>query len=68
MHLKLDQQTDRRDCACGIKMESDLDVDDPSNHENEQRAETWVLKITLRLDDGKDFSDFLPWHTLASSS
>ena len=49
-------------------MESDLDVDDPSNHENEQRAETWVLKITLRLDDGKDFSDFLPWHTLASSS
>ena len=25
-------------------MESDLDVDDPSSHANEQRAETWFLR------------------------
>ena len=35
--LKLDQQTvfsfDRRYCACRIRMESDLNVDDPSSHE-----------------------------------
>ena len=40
-------------------MESDLDVDDPSSHENEQRAGTCFLKITVRLDNGKDFSDIL---------
>ena len=36
-------------------MVSDLDVDDPSRYENEQRAETWFLKITVRLDDDRDF-------------
>ena len=40
-------------------MESDLDLDDPSSHENELRAETWFFKITVRLDDGRDFSDVL---------
>ena len=40
-------------------MESDLDIDDPSSHENEQRAEKWFFKITVRLDNGKDFSDIL---------
>ena len=38
-------------------MKSDLDVDDPSSHENELRAETWFFKITVRLDDDRDFSD-----------
>ena len=36
-----------------------VDVDDPSSHKNEQRAETWFFKITVRLDNGKDFSDIL---------
>ena len=40
-------------------MESDLNVDDPSRHENDQRAETWFFKIIVRLDDCKDFSDIL---------
>ena len=40
-------------------MESDLDVDDPSSHDNELRAETWFFKITVCLDDGRDFSDVL---------
>ena len=40
-------------------MESDLDVDDPSSHEQEQKAETWFLKITVCLNNGKDFSDIL---------
>ena len=40
-------------------MESDLDVDDASSHDNELRAETWFFKITVRLDDGRDFSDVL---------
>ena len=40
-------------------MESDLDVDDPSSHDNELRAETWFFMITVRLDDGRDFSDVL---------
>ena len=38
-------------------MESDLDVDDPSSHENEVRAETWFLKIIVHLDDDRDFTD-----------
>ena len=40
-------------------MESDLDVDDPSSHDNELWAETWFFKITMRLYDGRDFSDVL---------
>ena len=40
-------------------MESYLDVDDPSSHDNELRAETWFFMITVRLDDGRDFSDVL---------
>ena len=40
-------------------MESDLNVDDPSSHDNELRAETWFFMITVRLDDGRDFSDVL---------
>ena len=40
-------------------MKSDLDVDDPSSHENELRAETLYFKITVRLDDKRDFSDVL---------
>ena len=40
-------------------MESDLDVDDLSSHENKQRAETWFLKITVLLESGKDLSDIL---------
>ena len=34
-------------------------MDDPSSHENELLAETWFFKITVRLDDGRDFSDVL---------
>ena len=34
-------------------------MDDPSSHENELRAETWYFKITVRLDDERDFSDVL---------
>ena len=40
-------------------METDLDVDDPSSHENELRAEIWFFKITVRLEDDRDFSDVL---------
>ena len=40
-------------------MESDLNVDDPSSHENELLAETWFFKFTVRLDDERDFSDVL---------
>ena len=40
-------------------MESDLDVDDPSSHENELLAETWLLKITVSLNNDRDFSDVL---------
>ena len=49
--IELDHQTDRRYCACGSRMDPDLDVDDPSSHENELQAEAWFLKITVRLDD-----------------
>ena len=40
-------------------MESELDMENPSSHENDQQAETSFLKITVRLDNGKDFSDIL---------
>ena len=43
-------------------MESELDVDDPSSHENELLAETWLFKITVSLDYDKDFSDVLNNH------
>ena len=40
-------------------MESDLDMDNPSSHENELLADTWFFLITVRLNDDIDFSDVL---------
>ena len=48
-----------KDCAWGMRMESDLNMDDSSSHENELQAETWFLNITLCLEDDRDFSDVL---------
>ena len=49
-------------------MESDLDVDDPSSHDNELQAETQFFKITVRLDDGGDFSDVLDARNLSKAA
>ena len=43
-------------------MESDLDVDDTSSHENELRAETWFFKTTVCLNDDRVFSDVSDAH------
>ena len=41
-----------------IRLESDLGVDGPSSHENEDLAETWwFLTITVHHYKGRDFSD-----------
>ena len=40
-------------------MESDLDMDNPSSHENELQAETSFFKIRVCLDYERDFSDVL---------
>ena len=36
-------------------MESDVNVDDQSSHENELWAETWFFKIIARLDYDRTF-------------
>ena len=44
-------------------MESDLDVDNPSSHDSGVRMNSWLkngfFKITVRLDNDRDFSQQL---------
>ena len=39
--------------------DSEPELDDPSSHDIAQRADTWVFKVIVRLDNGGDFSDVL---------
>ena len=39
--------------------DSDPSLDDPSSHDIEQRADTWIFKVIVRLDNWGDFSEVL---------
>ena len=49
---QIERETVRAHCATG--MESDLDVEDPIRDENEELAGTWIFKIAVRLENGRD--------------